>query len=998
MKKICLLLFTLLFVSFTYAQVSITATSGTTGPTVYTTLKSAFDAVNSGTHKGVITITVNANTTETASAVLNASGSGSSSYTSISIKPAAGAAVSVTGNIADPVIDLNGADNITIDGLNSAGSSLTITNTNTGNASGISTIRFINDATANTIFNTTVSGAGTNVASGTIFFSTGSVLGNDNNTVTTCNISDASGSYPVNGIYSVGSANAGTENSGNTISNNNISNYFNPDLSTAGVLIAAGNTDWTIFNNKFFQTASRTFTTGNPHRAIQITSGNNYNITANKIGYSSVASTGIYTLGGNVASRFLAIDLAVGTTTATSVQNNTVTAFSFTTSSNASSSSGIWCAINIVSGNVNAGTVTGNTIGSTTGTGAITINPTVAGTLAVGITSASTGAIAIANNTIGAIDQLPAGALSGNLLGIQTSGASGNITVTNNIVGNATLNNMRIGTLGTTTGNGIVRGILNSNAGTISITGNTVRNLIQNSNNALALFRGIEVQNGAITLTGNTLYNISANGTSVSVATVEGAGILISTSVPNIIADQNTIYNLSVTNSTVSSGITVMGIYLSSNSNGVTITRNKMYGFSNASTSTSTTVPGTVAGIYLRDAVIDNPVIVANNMISFGSEQSTNTAFIGIWNQIESITGYTARIYYNTINIIGAVSSGAQPSFCYYRGNFTNAFNNPAVDIKNNIFTNSRSGGTGKHYAISNSYPATLSSASGWGTNASDYNVLNANASTIAYWSGDQTFEGWKAASAGDSYSLSGVAITYVDSASDLHLVTTANSAVDGKGTPIAMVTNDHDSQIRNATTPDIGADEFTPTGTLAVTFEYLKGRKQGNVNLLNWKSGCISNSVEFNVQRSTDARIFTSIGSITATKARCAQPFDFADSDPLTSTNYYRLKITEIDGQVYYSPIIAIINKLQGFEIVGLTPTLVNDGNATLNVSSAQNSKMEIVVTDISGKVMLKQTSVLASGLNTVSLNLSNLPSGSYQLTGYTTEGKTKTIRFIKQ
>src|SRR5689334_2595081 len=59
--------------------VSVTATAGTTGPTDYATLKLAFDAINAGTHQGVITIIIVGDTTETAPAVLNASGSGAAS-------------------------------------------------------------------------------------------------------------------------------------------------------------------------------------------------------------------------------------------------------------------------------------------------------------------------------------------------------------------------------------------------------------------------------------------------------------------------------------------------------------------------------------------------------------------------------------------------------------------------------------------------------------------------------------------------------------------------------------------------------------------------------------------------------------------------------------------------------------------------------------------------------------------------------------------------------
>jgi hypothetical protein len=96
------------------AQVTLTATSGTDSGS-FTTLKEAFDAINLGTHQGTIVININASTIESASAVLNASGSGSASYTGISIYPTT-TGLSISGNLAAPLIDLNGAYNVTIDG------------------------------------------------------------------------------------------------------------------------------------------------------------------------------------------------------------------------------------------------------------------------------------------------------------------------------------------------------------------------------------------------------------------------------------------------------------------------------------------------------------------------------------------------------------------------------------------------------------------------------------------------------------------------------------------------------------------------------------------------------------------------------------------------------------------------------------------------------------------------------------------------------------------
>ncbi|MFT3981587.1 MAG: gliding motility-associated C-terminal domain-containing protein [Ferruginibacter sp.] len=110
------------------AQVSVTATAGTTGPTAYTTLGAAFAALNAGTHNGAITVSITASTTETAQCVLNASGSGAANYTSVLIRPAAGTTPVIAGTIASgPVIRLNGGANITIDGSNNGSTSRDLT-------------------------------------------------------------------------------------------------------------------------------------------------------------------------------------------------------------------------------------------------------------------------------------------------------------------------------------------------------------------------------------------------------------------------------------------------------------------------------------------------------------------------------------------------------------------------------------------------------------------------------------------------------------------------------------------------------------------------------------------------------------------------------------------------------------------------------------------------------------------------------------------------------
>ncbi|MEO7917620.1 MAG: hypothetical protein ABIR16_08245, partial [Dokdonella sp.] len=244
----------------TTGPIEIEATAGDLGPTAYPTLKDAFDAINAGTPQGVINIEVCGNTTETASAVLNASGAGSAVYASIAIKPVGGAARTISGAIAagSALIDLNGADNVTIDGLKTGGNSLTISNTTVSATSGTSTIRFLGGATSNTITNASILGSATMTVAtngGNIYFATDAVTtnGNDNNTISNSDIGPAGANLPTKGVYGNGSTTTtAIGNSGIVINNNNIFDFFGAALPSSGVYVASGCNNWSITNNRLY--------------------------------------------------------------------------------------------------------------------------------------------------------------------------------------------------------------------------------------------------------------------------------------------------------------------------------------------------------------------------------------------------------------------------------------------------------------------------------------------------------------------------------------------------------------------------------------------------------------------------------------------------------------------------------------------------------------------------------------------------------------------------
>ena len=166
-----------------YAQVRVTATAGTTTPTFYPTVSDAFAAINAGTYQGVITVDITANITEPAApTALVGSGTGSAVYTSVLLRPDGGnftinSAATPTGNRG--IIELNGADNVTIDGDDPAtvGTRNLTIQAATSTATGVTCVRLssssttgVNGADNNTVKNCIIIGSRSSATSTTVSY------------------------------------------------------------------------------------------------------------------------------------------------------------------------------------------------------------------------------------------------------------------------------------------------------------------------------------------------------------------------------------------------------------------------------------------------------------------------------------------------------------------------------------------------------------------------------------------------------------------------------------------------------------------------------------------------------------------------------------------------------------------------------------------------------------------------------------------------------------
>jgi len=164
---------------------------------------------------------------------------------------------------------------------------------------------------------------------------------------------------------------------------------------------------------------------------------------------------------------------------------------------------------------------------------------------------------------------------------------------------------------------------------------------------------------------------------------------------------------------------------------------------------------------------------IVNNMIQVGGTSTSYGLYTYYSNYVD--------VFHNTIN---SNSSSGRSMYIYYGGN---------LNIQNNFITN-----IGGGFAIYKSSSSTVFE--------SDYNNLYTTGAVLGY-NGTNTADlaAWKTSTGKDSHSVSVAPIYY--GPSDLH---TMAFTIDGLATPLG-ITEDIDGEPRNMTTPDMGADEFTP-------------------------------------------------------------------------------------------------------------------------------------------------------------------------------------------
>ncbi|MFN5803808.1 MAG: hypothetical protein ACK420_00610, partial [Sphingomonadales bacterium] len=757
---------------------------------------------------------------------------GASLTNTITIQPAGTvtSVITLSASSTSPLLDLSGARHFIFDGRpGGAGANSLLTVDNTGDGSAL---RLTGDAQNNIIRHITFRASNTSNTSGVVRITTAGGIalsnGNNNNTITNCNI-DGKAVSP-NGIYAAGSA-APADNKSNTISNNNIFNYYadpTGGVNNYGILLGGNNAvspgaTWTISGNSFYQTATRNYanvTTSLVMAGIGggLTPAGAYNITGNFFGGTLSGTGGTPLTITSVSAgtpHFSGIHMIAGTGT-TTISGNRFANMNITTAQTSANQGMIMVAMldntGVTASSTTVVRIDNNTIGSTTAGGSIVYAGGASSAWsAINVGSfygSQIGARAeITNNTIAGLTF--SGGNSTSFRGINISSSIGirdSSIITGNTIGAAAAPI-------TMSGSGSLTGIVNNNSRGALINLNLISNIQSTNGSSSPSIIGINTAGGNATsqVEGNTITSLSTSALNTSTTTSPAiVGIQNSSTLARVAG--NSIFGLTASGN---AGVSVHGIY---NSGSVAQVNGNVIRDLFASSVSAT---GSVMnGVYANGGTS----IYSNNLIRLGVQASPVANVI---NGIADVSG-TNGYYYNSIFVGGAgVGTASSNTFAF------SSTNTGTRDIRNNIFMNARSNATtgGSHFAIQ--VAGSTVAPSGLTLTNNDY-FVNGTGGVFGRYNGAAVanLAAWRSTTSplvsgnGPGLDLSSFSsnpnfIDPVSAVPSLLIDPVIPGVLESQAVPVTSISShlafDHSANPRSATTPDIGAFEFNGVSAVPV-------------------------------------------------------------------------------------------------------------------------------------------------------------------------------------
>ncbi|HEX4877406.1 MAG TPA: T9SS type A sorting domain-containing protein, partial [Chitinophagaceae bacterium] len=193
-----------------------------------------------------------------------------------------------------------------------------------------------------------------------------------------------------------------------------------------------------------------------------------------------------------------------------------------------------------------------------------------------------------------------------------------------------------------------------------------------------------------------------------------------------------------------------------------------------------------------------------------------------------------------------------------------------------------------------------------------------------------------------------------------------------------------------------LGTDRPFLNNPLPVKLISFSANKTGNMSsIVTWELADVCmEATQFTIEKSIDGKTFQSYATQAGNPN--SRNYFYNDTKLGKGTTWYRLKITEADGKITYSKVVALINDTKGLLITSLMPNPVT-GSAVVTVSAARSLVADTQVVNVSGTIVRQWRSAVAEGSNQLTIDMSALPAGVYHLVLQTADSKA-VYRLVKQ
>ncbi len=206
----------------------------------------------------------------------------------------------------------------------------------------------------------------------------------------------------------------------------------------------------------------------------------------------------------------------------------------------------------------------------------------------------------------------------------------------------------------------------------------------------------------------------------------------------------------------------------------------------------------------------------------------------------------------------------------------------------------------------------------------------------------------------------------------------------------------------REGDPPPFGVFKFavgsgvTKKSELPVELIKFEVKKDNGKASIEWKTASEQNSVQYEVERSTDGMNFEHIGTVKILgDSETLKEYDFMDISPNSGANYYRLKIVDYDGSYEYSDVATMSFGTDIILMVAPNPVLevmtIDAGEVGQNVTAT------VEVFDQSGKQLYLQLVEFQNGkyqTNASDLNVTTPGAYFIRVTG---SNSSKVVKFMK-